>query len=127
MAIRNTYTKPGLVEPGPRARSASALQVFDVDRVEGADHLLDETVTSAPRPLTAEVLPPAPEGTAPLRPVDQISPPVLDAPRPVSAGNDTASAVEDGPAVVISVLNNDVGAAAVAVGQPVWQAMKILE
>ncbi|WIY68811.1 cadherin domain-containing protein [Aquidulcibacter paucihalophilus] len=114
MAIRNTYTKPGLVEPGPRARSASALQVFDIDRVEGADHLLDETVTSAPRPLTAEVLPPAPEGTAPLRPVDQISPPVLDAPRPVSAGNDTASAVEDGPAVVISVLNNDVGAAAVA-------------
>jgi len=114
MAIRNTYTKPGLVEPGPRARSASALQVFDVDRVEGADHPLDETVTSAPRPLTAEVLPPAPEGTALLRPVDQISPPGLGAPRPVSAGNDTASAVEDGPAVVISVLNNDVGAAAVA-------------
>ncbi|HRJ63304.1 cadherin domain-containing protein [Brevundimonas sp. UBA2416] len=50
----------------------------------------------------------------PLLPVDGITPPVLDAPRPVTASNDTATAVEDGTAVVISVLNNDVGVAAVA-------------
>ena len=124
MAIRNTYTKPGLAEFGPRARPVSALQISDDGLVEGDVHPLDESATTARRAqpaevpaaevLPAEVLPPAPEGTTPLRPVDKISPPVLEAPRPVTATNDTASATEDGPAVVISVLNNDVGVASVA-------------
>jgi VCBS repeat-containing protein len=114
MAIRNSYTKPGLAEPGPRARPVSALQISDGGLVEGEVHPLDETATTTRGPLTAEVLPPEPEGAAPLARVDALSPPVLDAPRPVTASNDTASAVEDGTAVVISVLNNDVGVASVA-------------
>ncbi|TPW18220.1 MAG: outer membrane adhesin-like protein [bacterium] len=114
MAIRKTYTKPGLAEPGPRARSVSALQISDGDLVAGEVHPLDETATTTRGPLPAEVLPPEPEGAAQLGPIDTISPPVLDAPRPVAATNDTASATEDGAAVVISVLNNDVGVASVA-------------
>ncbi len=114
MAIRNTYTKPGLAEPGPRAHPVSALQISDGDLVGGEINPLDETATTVRRSLPAEVLPPQPEGTTPLRPIDKITPPVLDAPRPVTAGNDSASATEDGPAVIISVLNNDVGVATVA-------------
>ncbi len=114
MAIRNTYLKPGLAEPGPRARSVAALQMTGDGLVEGGGYPLDETATTTPKPMAAEVLPAAPDGAMPVRPIDMTSPPVLDAPRPVTAAHDTASAIEDGPAVVISVLNNDVGVAAVA-------------
>lgn len=113
MANRTTYTRLGIAESGARAHPVSARRITESELDEGAGHPLDETAATGRRPLPAEVLP-EPASTTPLLPVDKTSPPVLDAPRPVTAGNDAASAAEDGPPVVISVLNNDVGVAGVA-------------
>ena len=114
MANRTTYTRLGLAESGVRARPVSAREISESELDGGGAHPLDETAATAPRPLPAEVLPPEPEGTTPLLPVDKATPPVLEAPRPVTASNDSATAAEDGPAVTISVLNNDVGVVGVA-------------
>ena len=114
MANRTTYTRLGIAESGVRARPVSARQISDSDLDGGGVHPLGEAASTGRRSPPAEVLPLEPEGTTPLLPIDKAAPPVLDAPRPVTASNDTATAVEDGTAVVISVLNNDVGVAAVA-------------
>lgn len=115
MARRTLFSRPDLAESDWRDWSVTALNRSD--RAEdtapdgptaGRAAAKGETSTSAP-PV------PEPEHTTPLPPVDKmLTDQPVDAPRPVTANNDTGSAVEDGSAVVISVLNNDVGVAAVA-------------
>ncbi len=115
MTRRTLFSRPDLAESDWRDWSVTAHDRFA--RVEdsapdgptaGRAAAKGETSTSAPPG-------PEPEHTTPLPPVDKmLTERPVDAPRPVTANNDTGSAVEDGSAVVISVLNNDVGVAGVA-------------
>ncbi|MDQ3126128.1 MAG: Ig-like domain-containing protein, partial [Pseudomonadota bacterium] len=114
MANRTTYTRPGLAEPGIRARAFSARQISEGELDGGGVPPLDETATTRRGPPSAEVLPPEPESGTPLLAVEKSPLVTLDAPRPVTASNDAASATEDGAPVVISVLTNDVGVNGVA-------------
>ena len=114
MADRTTYTRFGIAESGVHARPVSARPVTEGERDAGAVHPGDDAVATGQGSLPAEVLPPKPETTTPLFSVDMTGPLMLDTPRLVTASNDAATAFEDGAPVVISVLNNDVGVAAVA-------------
>ena len=114
MANRTTYTGFGIAESGVHARPVSARQVTERELDADAVHPGDDAAATGRQSLPAEVLPPKPESTTPLFSVDMNGPLTLDVPRLVTAGNDGATSVEDGAPVVISVLNNDVGVAAVA-------------
>ena len=115
MARRTLFSRPEVAESEVRARSIWARQQTgnDGDVVGGGP--LARTIASRAGLNPADDTPPEPERMTPLLPVAKTQqPPTLDAPRPVTASNDTAAAVEDGQAVAIAVLANDVGVVAVA-------------
>ena len=114
MANRTMFTRHGLGEPGPRVRPGAPLNRFEADPEEMASS--PPVSASEPAPPSTGAEDPAAEPGRPTSPAESngMLPVVLDVPRPITAGNDTATALEDGPAVVISVLGNDVGVAGVA-------------
>jgi VCBS repeat-containing protein len=73
-----------------------------------------ENAAAARGPALVDVPVSEPERMTPLPRADKALIEPLDAPRPFTVSNDVANATEDGGPVIISVLGNDVGAAAVA-------------
>ncbi len=106
MANRTMFSRLGPAESAARARVRQELLGADADGIAATGR----------RPLPTDETAPEPSRMTPLPAVEksQTLPGPLDAPRPVTASNDTANATEDGPPVAVPVLANDVGVAAVA-------------
>jgi Ca2+-binding RTX toxin-like protein len=110
MARRTMFTKLGQGEPAARTHAPLAARRLEMELREQAG----DNAQAARGPAPADVPAPEPERMSPLPQADKALVDPLDVPRPFTVSNDVASATEDGAPVIISVLGNDVGAAAVA-------------
>ena len=110
MADRTMFTKLGQGEPAARTHAPQAARRLELELREQAG----DNAQAAREWVPAYVPAPEPERMTPLPLADKALVEPLEAPRPFTVSNDVASATEDGAPVNISVLGNDVGAAAVA-------------
>ncbi len=110
MTSRTIFNKLGLTEPAARAHPLLAARRLELELREQAG----ENAAAARGPALVDVPVSEPERMTPLPRADKALIEPLDAPRPFTVSNDVANATEDGGPVIISVLGNDVGAAAVA-------------
>jgi VCBS repeat-containing protein len=115
MANRTKFLGLDPLEPGVGSRTMTTLPLLAVEP-DGIDVAQSDDGSGIARHVwqSADISVPDPESTTPLLPVDKTASRPFEAPRPVTASNDTGAATEDGPAVVLSVLNNDVGVTSVA-------------
>jgi VCBS repeat-containing protein len=110
MTNRTMLSKLGLNEPAARAHPLLAARRLELELREQAG----DNAAAARGPALVDVPVSEPERMPPLPRADKALIEPLDAPRPFTVSNDVANATEDGGPVIISVLGNDVGAAAVA-------------